>query len=296
MWSERKPSTCTRQAIVRVARSSAITSRRLGRETNSRRPSRRRERVVDVLVVALADQQSDPEEEAGRERVGEERRPPLREVGHDVQPRQPLERARVDDVRRPVPVVADDEHVTRARRRRARSSPPRRTAAPACRAASMSLGRGSRDRTPRRQPRPRPRARRRRRSSDVLALVLGLARALLVELRVAALALDALLELVRAARVLDRRLAVRSACGAAPAPRTRATRPSRDGPRPSSRACRAGFAGVAAGAQAGDQQPREHRRATGRRRRRGDDGELHAVQVPVRPVRVRRARGVYSRA
>ena len=73
----------------------------------------RREGVVDVLVVALADEQGVGLEDPERHRVGRDLGQPLRKVGHDVQPRQDLQRVRVDDVGRPVPVVADDEHVAR---------------------------------------------------------------------------------------------------------------------------------------------------------------------------------------
>jgi hypothetical protein len=63
--------------------------------------------------VALAHEQAVAGEEARRHRIGQDLRLALREVGDDVQPRQPLERVRVDDVRRAGPVVADDEDVAR---------------------------------------------------------------------------------------------------------------------------------------------------------------------------------------
>ena len=78
----------------------------------------RGEHVVDELVVALADLVADGEE-VGVARPGcLDLREALLLVGHDVHAREPLERVRVDDVGRAVPVVADVEHVARRRRRR----------------------------------------------------------------------------------------------------------------------------------------------------------------------------------
>jgi hypothetical protein len=54
--------------------------------------------------VPLADQLPDPREEAHA-------------VGNDVEPDQPLESAGIDNVRGPVPVVADHEHRMRPLRR-----------------------------------------------------------------------------------------------------------------------------------------------------------------------------------
>ena len=76
-----------------------------------RAPVVRRERVIDVLRVALADEQVVGVEDAQRDRVGRDLGAALRQVGDDVQPREDLLRARVDDVGGAVPVVGDDEHV-----------------------------------------------------------------------------------------------------------------------------------------------------------------------------------------
>jgi hypothetical protein len=77
----------------------------------------RREHVVDELVVALADRLPDPEEVAHPVRVALDLGHALVLVGHDVDPRELLERVRVDDVGRAVPVVADVEDVARSGRR-----------------------------------------------------------------------------------------------------------------------------------------------------------------------------------
>ncbi len=75
---------------------------------------RRGEAVVDVLVVPLADQLADQVEERGGDRVGVDLGDPLLGVGDDVDPFEPLERARVDQVGGAGPVVADDEDVALA--------------------------------------------------------------------------------------------------------------------------------------------------------------------------------------
>jgi hypothetical protein len=72
---------------------------------------RRRERVVDELVVALADLLPDGEEVAVAHGVGLDLGHPLRAVGHDVDPRQPPEPPRIDEIGGPLPVVADREHL-----------------------------------------------------------------------------------------------------------------------------------------------------------------------------------------
>jgi hypothetical protein len=79
------------------------------------------EHVVDVLVVALADELLDGEEERQPLGVGDDLGHPLVDVGDHVHPTQPLERVRVDDVRgaheqhraEPVVVVADEQHQRR---------------------------------------------------------------------------------------------------------------------------------------------------------------------------------------
>ena len=71
----------------------------------------RGEAVVDVLVMALADQRADAVVVELRRRVGRDLGDPLVAVGNDVEALEPLEAARVDQVRGAGPVVADDEHV-----------------------------------------------------------------------------------------------------------------------------------------------------------------------------------------
>jgi hypothetical protein len=76
------------------------------------------EHVVGVLVVAFADQRADADEVAELARVERDLPEALLEVRDDVQPREPLEGVRVDDVRRAVPVVGDEQHGAGARHHR----------------------------------------------------------------------------------------------------------------------------------------------------------------------------------
>ena len=81
-------------------------------------PVRRGEGVVDVLVVALADELADAEEVAVVRRVGLDLGHPLRDVRDDVDALQPRVALRVDHVGRAVPVVGHHEHGTRLLLRR----------------------------------------------------------------------------------------------------------------------------------------------------------------------------------
>jgi hypothetical protein len=63
--------------------------------------------------VALADELADAVEEKLGRRIGLDLRHALRTVGNHVDPLQPLEGVRVDEVGAARPVVADDQHVAR---------------------------------------------------------------------------------------------------------------------------------------------------------------------------------------
>ncbi len=73
------------------------------------------EHVVGVLVVALADQLAHGEEVAELARVQGLFGEPLLEVRDDVEPPELGERLGIDDVRRAVPVVGDEQHGPGAR-------------------------------------------------------------------------------------------------------------------------------------------------------------------------------------
>jgi hypothetical protein len=68
--------------------------------------------------VALADLLADRQEVAEAHRVALDLGHPLGQVGHDVQPHQPLERVAVEDVGSAVPVVAHHDDVARRGARR----------------------------------------------------------------------------------------------------------------------------------------------------------------------------------
>jgi hypothetical protein len=76
------------------------------------------EHVVGVLVVALADQRPDGEEVAELARVERLLLQALLQVRDDVDAPELGERLRIDDVRRPVPVVGDEQDRPGARRDR----------------------------------------------------------------------------------------------------------------------------------------------------------------------------------
>jgi hypothetical protein len=73
----------------------------------------RREHVVDELVVALAHRLADSEEVAVALRIRLDLLHPLVDVRDDVDARDAAELARLDDVGRAVPVVADVEDAAR---------------------------------------------------------------------------------------------------------------------------------------------------------------------------------------
>ena len=75
--------------------------------------------------MALAHELADAEEVPVGGRVGLDLGHPLGAVGDDVEPRDPLEPLGVDDVRGPLPVVADEQHVAGCGGRRGGEDEPR---------------------------------------------------------------------------------------------------------------------------------------------------------------------------